>query len=56
MNMRMMLESLIPCVEDAEKSDLRAEVFRITGDFKQRLRAGPEQQIIDFALVLQREL
>jgi hypothetical protein len=42
MNVRMMLESLVPCVEDAEESDLRAEALRIAGDFKKRLRAGPE--------------
>jgi hypothetical protein len=29
-------------VEDAEESDLRAEMLRIAGDFKQRLSAGPE--------------
>ena len=42
MNVRMMLEFLVPCVQDAEESDLRAEVLRIAGDLKQRLGAGPE--------------
>ena len=30
MNVRMMLELLIPGVQDAEESDLRAEVLRVT--------------------------
>src|SRR5580704_3097290 len=42
MDVRMMLEFLIPGVKDAEESDLRAEVLRIAGDFDQRLGAGPQ--------------
>src|ERR1035438_7798060 len=42
MNVRMMLEFLVPSVENAEESDLRAEVPRIAGDLDQRLGAGPE--------------
>src|ERR1039458_5796482 len=40
MNMRMMLEFLVPGVEDAEEPDLDAETLRITGDLKQCLGAG----------------
>ena len=40
--MRMMLELLVPGVEDAEEADLCAKTFRIAGDFKQCLGAGPE--------------
>src|ERR1039457_347357 len=42
MNVRMMLEFLVPGVEDAEEPDLGAETLRIAGDLKQRLGAGPE--------------
>ena len=55
MNMRMMLDFLIPGVEDAEESDLRAEALGIAGDLEQSLGAGPEQQGIDLAFVLQRQ-
>jgi len=40
--MRMMLELLVPGVKDAEEADLCAKTFRIAGDFKQCLGAGPE--------------
>jgi hypothetical protein len=39
---RMMLEFLIPGVQDAEESDLRAETARIAGDLEQRLGTRPE--------------
>ena len=55
MNMRMVLEFLVPGVEDAEESDLRAETPRIAGDLKQRLGAGPKQQGIDLAFIDQRQ-
>src|ERR1019366_217172 len=55
MNVRMMLEFLVPGVQDAEESDLGAEMFRIVGDLGQRLGAGPEKQGIDLAFVLHRE-
>ena len=42
MNVRVMLEFLVPGVEDAEESDLGAEALRIAGDLKQRLGAGLE--------------
>ncbi len=41
-NVRMMLEFLVPGVKDAEESDFRAETLGIAGDLKQRLGAGPE--------------
>src|SRR5665213_2417137 len=55
MNVRMMLELLVPCVQHAEKSDLGTELPGVAGDFKQRLGAGPEQQGIHLALILQRK-
>ncbi len=41
-NVWMMLEFLVPGVEDAEEPDLRAEALGIAGDLKQCLGAGPE--------------
>ena len=55
MNVRMMLELLIPGVQDAEEADLRAEVLGVAGDLKQCLGAGSEQQTVDLAFVLQRQ-
>ena len=42
MNVRMMLEFLVPGVKDTEESDLRAEALGIAGDLDQRFGAGPE--------------
>ena len=53
MNMRMMLECLVPGVQDAEEPDSRTEALGIAGDLQQRLGAGAEQQGIDLAFVLQ---
>ena len=53
--MRVLLEFLVPGVKDAEESDLRAEALGIAGDLKQCLGAGPEQQGVDLAFVLQRQ-
>jgi len=52
-NMRMMLEFLVPGVKDAEESDFRTEALRIAGDLQQRLGARAEQQGINLAFVLQ---
>jgi hypothetical protein len=53
--MGMVLEFLIPGVENAEEPDLGAEPPGVAGDLKQGVGAGPEQQGIDFAFVLQRQ-
>ena len=53
MNMRMMLQLLIPGMEDAEKADLGAKVRGICSDLDQRLGTGPEEQPIDHFFVLQ---
>src|ERR1700691_1465967 len=55
MNVRMMLEFLVPGVQDAEESDLAAEMLRVVGDLDQRFGTGPEKQGIDLAFVLHRE-
>lgn len=52
-NMGMMLQLLIPGMQDAEKADFRSEVPGIRGDLDQSLRAGTEEEPIDHLLVLQ---
>jgi hypothetical protein len=54
-DVRMMLELLVPGVQDAEETYLGAEAPRVACDLKQRLGAGPEQQRVDLAFVLQRQ-
>ena len=54
-NVRMMLQFLIPGMEDGEEADLGAEMPRICRDLKQRLRARTKQQAIDQFFVLQGE-
>src|SRR5258708_646653 len=54
-NMRMMLQPLVPGVEHAEEADLRAEVAVIASDLEQGRGAGLEKQAIDDTLVLERE-
>ena len=45
--MRVLLEVLIPGMEDAEEADLSAEMLGIAGDLEQRLGAGAEQKAVD---------
>jgi hypothetical protein len=54
-NMRMMLQSLIPGMEHAEESDLCAQVPGIASDLQQGFCAGVKQQVVDQPLVLQCE-
>jgi hypothetical protein len=54
-NMRMMLQSLIPGMEDAEEADPGAPVTGIAGDLQQGFSAGWKQQVVDQSLVLQCE-
>ena len=53
--MRMMLELLVPGVEDAEEADLRAKPLRVAGDLQQCLGARLEQEGVNLAFVLQRQ-
>ena len=55
MNMRMVLQLLVPGMEDAEEADSSAEALRIACDLDQRGGAGFEQQVVDDSLVLQSE-
>ena len=52
MNMRMVLQLLIPGMENAEETNLGPEVPGICGDLDQSLGAGAEEQSIDHFLVL----
>ena len=52
-NVGMMLQLLIPGVEDAEEADLGAEVLRVRGNFDQGLGAAAEQQPVDHFFILQ---
>ena len=49
----MMLQTLIPGVEHAEETDLRAKMPGIASDLKQSCSTGLKQQVIDQTLVLQ---
>jgi len=53
MHMRVQLEFLIPGVQHAEETDLRAEMSGIASDFEERFRTGSEQEIVDDLFVLQ---
>src|SRR6202158_955326 len=48
----MRLQSLPPGMQDAQEAYLRAEVFRIGGDFQQCRSAGVEQELEEHFLVL----
>jgi hypothetical protein len=39
----MMLQSLVPGMENAEETDLRAKVTRVAGDLQQGFGAGVKQ-------------
>ncbi len=44
-----------PRVEHGGEADARAEMLRVGGDGGQRLGGGPEQEVVDGALVLERD-
>jgi len=54
-DMRMMLQSLVPSMEHAEEADLRTEVTWIASDLQQSCSAGVKQQVIDQPFILQCE-
>lgn len=54
-DMRMMFELLVPGVKHTEESDVGSESLRIPGDFDKSLGAGPEQNVVNNFLVLQRQ-
>ena len=54
-DVRMMLQSLVPGVQYGEEANLGAEMPGIVGDLEQSLSTGMKQQVIDHLLVLQGE-
>jgi hypothetical protein len=53
MDMRMMLQFLIPRMQHAEEADVCPKVSLVASHCQQRLGAGPKQQSVDLALILQ---
>ena len=53
--MRVLLQFLVPSVEDTEEADLGAQMPGMARDFQQGLGAGAKQQIVENLLVLQRQ-
>lgn len=49
----VVFQFLSPCMENAEESDLGAEMFGIASDLDQRFSAGTEQEAIDESFVLE---
>src|SRR5580692_11352550 len=45
--MRMVQQVLPPRVQNGEESDLRSQMFGIAGDGIERMRGGPEQNIVN---------
>ena len=52
----MVLQGLPPGVQHRDRADLGAEMAGVGGDGAQRLGGGPEQDGVDHALVLERDL
>src|SRR5258708_17485621 len=53
--MGMVLEPLVPGVQDTEEADLGAEVLGVAGNLDESLGAAAEQQRVDHFLVLEGE-
>jgi len=49
----MQKQVLSPGVQDADHTDLGAQVFALAGDLQQGLSAGGEQQVVEQTRVLQ---
>jgi len=54
-DVRMMLQSLVPSVEHAEEANLGSKVPGIASDLQQRCSAGVKQQVVDQPFILQCE-
>ena len=52
-HVRMMGERRAPGVQHGGEADPRAQMLRVGGDGGQRLGGGPEQEVVDDALVLE---
>ena len=54
-DVRMVGERRAPGVQYGGQADARAEMLRVGGDRGQRLRGGPEEEVVDGRLVLERD-
>ena len=54
-DVRMVGERRAPGVQHGGEADARAEMLRVGGDGGQRLGGGPEQEVVDGGLVLERD-
>src|SRR5271166_6549085 len=54
-DVRMVGQRRAPGVEHGGEADARAQMLRVGGDRGQRLRGGPEQQVVDSGLVVERD-
>ena len=54
-DVRMVGQRRAPGVEHGGEADARAQMLRVGGDRGQRLGGGPEQEVVDGALVLERD-
>src|SRR6266446_5030851 len=54
-DMRMMLQSLVPGMEHAKEADLGSKVPGIAGDLQQSCSTGVKQQVVDQPFILQCE-
>ena len=54
-DMRMVGQRRAPGVQYGGEADARAQMLRVGGDRGQRLRGGPEQEVVDGGLVLERD-
>ena len=54
-DVRMVGQRRAPGVEHGGEADARAQMLRIGGDGGQRLGGGPEQEVVDGGLVLERD-
>jgi hypothetical protein len=55
MDMWMMLQLLIPGMQDTEESDLRSQMLGISRDFEQCISAGAHEQAVNGCFVLEGE-
>ena len=51
----MVGERRAPGVQHGSEADARAEMLRVGGDGDQRLSGGPEQEVVDGGLVVERD-
>ena len=53
--MRMVGQRRAPGVQHGGEADARAQMLRVAGDGDERLGGGPEQEVVDGGLVVERD-